>query len=705
MTVIQSIAQIKDLVNDNSGRLQGVCFDYFDTLVTRSISPEYVKVIAAEHLVVLLDTQLRGQALYEIRRGLEISGCEKNMLSGCDPEFDLCTLARELYSIISIISGKPKIYRNEETFIDIVLDLEVAIELQVQILSQELTELISWIKGKGINTYLISDFYIPGRWFNKMLKHHGLEDVFSDVFISTDYGATKSSGKLYEKVLEKIGCHSSELVMIGDNAHSDWKSPRDLGIHSHLIDTTAQKEIYAKWQCLHSSEQQRKNHIEEEFNKLVKSHISEYFPEISTTLWLFTEKLFHQLLSDGRKSVFFCSKEGEFLEKIFNLFQEIVYGRRIIDSHYLLVSRKATFICSLRNLADEDFHRLFDHYRDLSIEEFLLSLNFSCAEVKTICSGFSFDYKRRYFNLRSQPEFAELIDSRVFREKYEAHRSQQKKHFLLYLESFNEQLEHNGLALVDVGWKGSIQNNIFYALDKRIAVSGYYIGLLSPTDLQPLNTKRGIVFSDFPEHSPFIHVYNNNRSLFEMMLGASHGSADGYFSLQEFPQIQAERKSTVFQTATVRDESIGITVLDLPAERELYLKRIKPLQNSIIVQFEKLTKLYAKNGDVCPDLEWFARQHARMVFQPTVAEIDFYSNLYHLENFGLFEFTRFGVEESPNVLHRVRNFIDVLKNTETVLETGVWPPIIFRKKGLLFLQKIDGFKRHRRFFQGGYRWR
>jgi hypothetical protein len=226
---------------------------------------------------------------------------------------------------------------------------------------------------------------------------------------------------------------------------------------------------------------------------------------------------------------------------------------------------------------------------------------------------------------------------------------------------------------------------------------------LTPSGLTPVNVKKGLVFTDYPEHSPFVHVYNNNRSLFEMLLGASHGSADGYFSQAEFEATRDLRKSTEHQTVTDNDGETVVTVLDLPAERELYLRHIKPLQERMTEMFGAFTRFYASSGGLLPEPRWFARQHARMVFRPAREEIEFYANLYHLENFGIFDFTRFGVEKFPGMLERLKNFGELVSNRETVLETGVWPPIIFRQKGLLWLQRFDGIRRHRRIFGEGER--
>ena len=700
-TIAETVRQVKEYVNSNYTSLHGVCFDYFDTLVSRTITPEYTKILAAEHLAEILNTQLSGTTLYEIRRELEVTLCHKNVHLGGDPEFDLYALAEEIFSVIIQITETVEDSFSKAEFVDIFADLEIAVEIQVQKVSTELVELLTWLRGKGLKTYLLSDFYIPIGLFRRMLKSHGLENLFTEVFISADHGKTKSSGKLFEIVRDTTGCCFPELVMIGDNEHSDFSVPQSLGIRSYLIDIASQKELYLTWQKTNTTEHDRCSRLQSKFSELTRVPAAEFFPEMATTLWLFITKLFSQLLKDGRKSVFFCSKEGEFLGKLFKRFQEIVYGRQIVPAYYLLVSRKATFVCSLRALPKEDFHRLFDQYRDLSLEEFLLSLNFSMLETEELCNLLEIDQKIRHFNLKDRPEFEKLVKSKIFHERYEQHRNSQKKHFRRYLDSFGVHLESEGLTLVDVGWKGSIQNNIFHVLDEQIDVQGYYIGLLSPTDLHLKNKKKGILFSDYPEHTPFVHVYNNNRSLFEMMLGATHGSADGYFPLEQFSRHQIERKSTVHGTVAGKDGSTGITVLDLPAERELYETQIQPLQDGIFSQFEKLTKAYVKSGSARPNLEWFARQHARMVFLPTVNEVDFYANLYHLENFGLFEFTRFGVEESPGLFQRLRNFNQLLRNSAAVLETGVWPPIIFRKSGLHFLQRIDGLKRHYRIFRGG----
>ena len=55
------------------------------------------------------------------------------------------------------------------------------------------------------------------------------------------------------------------------------------------------------------------------------------------------------------------------------------------------------------------------------------------------------EYGRRIENIRESKDFKELIESPLFRNKYETHRLEQKKNFLQYLSGFGVNFEKNGL--------------------------------------------------------------------------------------------------------------------------------------------------------------------------------------------------------------------------------------------------------------------
>ena len=118
------------------------------------------------------------------------------------------------------------------------------------------------------------------------------------------------------------------------------------------------------------------------------------------------------------------------------------------------------------------------------------------------------------------------------------------------------------------------------------------------------------------------------------------------------------------------------------------------MQELIYKTFILQNKAYIKSGCSLPHPEWFARQHARMVFKPRQEEVDIFERLYHLENFGIFEYTDFLTGEKLPVRQRLRNFKNIMKD-QTILESGVWPPIILRRLGIGFYRHLDGQKRFR----------
>ena len=678
------IENVKQLIGSKTPIPAAVCFDFFDTLVFRSVPPEDTKRLAGETLSEHLKNNLHAEDIYQLRSLLEQRLCRESREAGNDPEFNLVELAGAMHNLLQPL-GLLDSQDDSNEFTNRIIEIELALEKKVQRVSKDLTDLLKYCHDKGIGTAIISDFYLPKQYFLELLSHHDLTDQVDHLFVSADQKVSKGhGGKLYQVVAKAIDCKPEQMIMIGDNPHADGVMATAQGLTAYCLERSSVAVT-------------KKPETFRQFEKALQGNQAPFFGEMGLSLHWFISRLFLRALVDGRQDLFFCSKEGEFLQKLFISYQQLKFGRQLIDSHYLYVSRKATFICSLKPLEQESFDRLFVHYRDLSLIEFLQSLNFSEVQAAEICKDLQIDSATRHFDLKNHSDFKQLIQAPLFKDQYDRLRTQQQTNFLRYLSHFEVDLQKDGLALVDVGWKGSIQNNIFYALDEQVAVQGYYLGLLSPTEIRKKNKKTGILFHDVPTHSEYIHVFNNNRSLFEMVLGASHGSADGYYLGEQF--VQEERDINISLIAVSENPEIPhIALIDLPEERELYATQIKPLQECYVRLHEALTKLSRKSATQFPDLAWVARKHARMVFKPNGGEVDLFSQLYHLENFGLFEFTAFDNPDHISFVQRVKNLWALKRDPAAYLETGTWPPIILRRLGLGFLTTLDGHKRFNRIF-------
>ena len=93
----------------------------------------------------------------------------------------------------------------------------------------------------------------------------------------------------------------------------------------------------------------------------------------------------------------------------------------------------------------------------------------------------------------------------------------------------------------------------------------------------------------------------------------------------------------------------------------------------------------------------FAEIQARMVYLPTRKQIDFFYNIYHFENFGVFEFSKFKSETKVPLKARAKNFIMLVRQRRRFLMQSFWSIMTLKNAGLSFLVRPYGYYMFRRF--------
>lgn len=190
------------------------------------------------------------------------------------------------------------------------------------------------------------------------------------------------------------------------------------------------------------------------------------------------------------------------------------------------------------------------------------SLSFEEKVIEEISHKLNIDAKLKIENFPSSKIFTDLRNDSTFIEKYEESRLQQRDNFYSYIENFTVNIKKQGFHLVDVGWKGTIQDNIYRIYNENVSVHGYYLGLIASGDARENNKKQGLLFSSIPYRTPYFNVYNENRALYEIVLGASHGSANKYIRDDYNHRIEVETVQT-------------------DMEKKLFDEVISPLQSQI----------------------------------------------------------------------------------------------------------------------------
>lgn len=388
------------------------------------------------------------------------------------------------------------------------------------------------------------------------------------------------------------------------------------------------------------------------------------FPELAFTLYAFIAAL-DLKTKDTAGHVCFLSREGQPLMYLYDTFRaRRESGPRAV---YLEVSRRATLLPSLGPLDREQFKTLFRQYRAISIYEFLASLGLE-GYLEELSGGLDAavqDLHARSADLPTDPMFQKLLRHPKFISLYEQQRGDRRTAFLSYLTATHAGTLPQTLHLVDVGWKGTIQDNLHSLLSDSVTpircISGHYVGLVAPGDASATNRKHGLLFSCVDGVTPFFRTFNENRALFEILLAADHGSVESY------------RHDVMRNGHPVR----------APFEEESMIRAVvSPVQTRLFERFRLLCELLGKDR---PDLQTLlaaaAKRHARMVFRPSTHELDWFSSVFHVENYGVFERSEFRQPVRRLSLLERMAFVLRLRNRATWPDLGFWPYKTIRDQG------------------------
>lgn len=505
-----------------------VAFDFFDTVVHRNCHPEQTLYQWAKEMALELNFDVSPAILYKVRKSVEN---DKEL--GTE---EMCYLDL-LSGIYDKIKDKIKIISKEE-FIHRAKILELKIELQHIYLDSEIKEVLQKLKSDSKQIILVSDFYTDRELIETILKKFEIFDYFSSIYISSEKACRKSTGNLYKLILKELNLNPTDITMIGDNYKSDYEVPRSLGlnaIYRQYIDkntTVAEKELVRLY-----------NQIL--FSNSKKAPFNIFLADIV----FFISKLHKKMIQDDVQIALFCSREGQLLKRLFDIYQDTFFGKnQKICTEYFYVSRRSTLYSSFTSLENEEFEMIFRQYKKITLQNFLLNLNFANNEITSICQ-----------DLKEKPTYVLTVDDHLL-EKLKKHPqfitkfNKEKKDSQL-LRDYIERLtkNQNEVYLVDVGWKGTIQDSIKKALpDKRIV--GYYLGLmLNVYSVENKTDKTGLLFSDYPNKSEFYDIVSRNFEFYEDIFVADHGPVLKYKKDSEIIPILEDDKKHVSIYQAVKD--------------------------------------------------------------------------------------------------------------------------------------------------------
>lgn len=452
-------------------RYEYVSFDIFDTLLKRNVeSPCDVFKLVQMKFEIEIGKKI--DEFKEIRKNSE----KKARLESDKEEINLVDIYKKVEEFILDRESVEKWSRQD---IETLMNMELIVEKEVCCPNKEIKEIFTWCKEKGKKIIIISDMYLPLKFIEELLEDNGFYG-YEKLFLSSDIGLKKSTGNLFNYVASSININNKSIVHIGDSIKSDYIKCRKAKWRNILIPKYINHLDYNTLNNIIDRDKFSFNCIKSLVNNNINMDKDEYFKfgyeSFGLLLYGFNKWMVDDLKKRGIKKVYFFSRDGHVIKKVFDL----LYSDCGIESHYLYVSRRSLRVPQLWIKPElQDVVNVFPLAKVLNIETMLKNLGLNPIEYVDKLANYELkldDLIKRNEILTNKKiiAFYNSIKKDVIKNS--------KDECKLLLEYFKQNNFCGNVAVVDIGWHGTLQHFIKELSDHTdldVNMSGYYIGLAS----------------------------------------------------------------------------------------------------------------------------------------------------------------------------------------------------------------------------------
>lgn len=360
----------------------------------------------------------------------------------------------------------------------------------------------------GKRIVYVSDMYLPSGFLLEVLGARGY-GAHEGVFVSSEVGLTKGSGRLFDHVASKLGVAPTRIVHVGDHPRGDVTRPAERGIVTlHLpqaLERFARSPAYTR--VVGGAVPGRTRHPRRLASRALLAHVARTLydaPDAALPRSLFggdpyrlgvqgfgplllgfAKWLVETAIANGYERLFFLARDGRVMMDAYRIVAAAYPGAP--TATYLLCSRRAANVASIHTAADLA-SRAMPRRAPSPIWE-LLDGRFGLAR-----GAIPLDVLARHGmtpdTLISTPDVdrvrALLYDLAPWLLDVAA---DERAAYLAYLRTLGVTRDGRS-AVVDIGYRGTMQASIDALLGGGTRLGGLY--LLSTYEGEPLVTQRGL---------------------------------------------------------------------------------------------------------------------------------------------------------------------------------------------------------------------
>lgn len=488
-----------------------VTMDLFDTLFIRRIhDPDLVKFPVCEYIA----KRARAMGLTATRRGVwrarwEIEREHRARHGKSHPDHEAC-YPEFMGETLDRVFGEQLPSRMLED----VTDFELLLETAVIVPRAALVEWLRALKERGKRVFLVSDIYLPAEHLRRLVEAQGLTSLVEDVVSSADSFRAKASGAAFPLLQERFGLDPQRWLHVGDNPISDGIRPAEFGLQALVLHDAGERHRKGITRCIHGAASRSQFWKGRYVHQLMLPLEGEnqvrdpLYVEGYSFYGLLLANFVHRFASECKRldirRVYFCSREGWTFQRIWDALVPYLWpDGDAPDARYLYVSRRALAptACANEGLAplDTTVAMLPAGSRDIRdiCRVFGLDLERLRPAVERVglqeddpigpmTPGVTPELRRRFGLLLEDPEFQAEVKRQTVPSRQALER---------YLES-EDFFGPDEVAIVDIGWLGTIQHYLLKALSHRADVPRVHGFLLGATRHVP-----------YDGNSPNFHQY------------------------------------------------------------------------------------------------------------------------------------------------------------------------------------------------------
>ncbi|MBS0425222.1 MAG: glycosyltransferase [Proteobacteria bacterium] len=459
-----------------------VVFDIFDTLITRPLlDPESIKRIVARRI-----GGKAGQLYLEYRAMAE---SEARRIAGYDVGLDA------IFKQFATLSGLSADVAEQ------ICELEKTIELAIVSPRPETIALFRLAINLGKRVVLASDMYLPRSVIETMLARCGI-DGWHKFYLSSDNRLRKDTGDFYRQLLVDENASPHEILVIGDNEHSDVQIPVDRGFRAlHIMRPVELARATPRFEPI--IEQTLNRNVRNDLNKqlalgiIVQGNFHPLFYPcfdpadfVPASPWAigftiagplvlsFVQWLVKKAATDGMKRLYFLAREGQILKMVYDLW--VADKTDAVASEYLVLSRRAITVPMISSL-DDIFKIACTHYAPNPMPDFIFErygLSLSDEECEELARRKIWPMKKMVTveeeNIDHLKPLLQELEKRILNQA-----AQERPGLMAYLHHL-ELNKDSTVAIVDIGYAATTQGRLNQLLGQKI--HGYYLMTLDSAE-------------------------------------------------------------------------------------------------------------------------------------------------------------------------------------------------------------------------------